>query len=279
MDNKNDALENLVNTLTRVSASVCYDALLENTKKISNLGIAYKLALDMNGKYWSEMIKKLVPALNQLSLLENFDISAILTKEMRDMVNNISNNCLTSSYKMDKYDFSKLFEVIQQSNIQVEEITDLNDDEIIEKIADEYIEATTEEICNEKPDKKIDVKEFREWILFFIAIMSFVLSVINIKITINDSSNSTTEVNNYYVNVQQIDARLLNGLSYRIVNIDDVIVRKNHDCSSRVVGHLNEGQVVYVSNKYKKWIEINWKDEEDNYCTGWVQNYKVTEFK
>lgn len=47
----------------------------------------------------------------------------------------------------------------------------------------------------------------------------------------------------------------------------------------RDYGNLPLGKVVCVVNKYKKWIEITWQSEEGEYCSGWIQNYKVTQFK
>jgi len=46
-----------------------------------------------------------------------------------------------------------------------------------------------------------------------------------------------------------------------------------------VVGTLKEGQVVIVRDKHKKWIQVEWEDEDGETCLGWIQNYKVTEFE
>lgn len=91
--------------------------------------------------------------------------------------------------------------------------------------------------------------------------------------------NNTVEVNNYYVNDLEINADMLNSLSYRIINQNNVMPRINPDCSSRVIAHLNIGQIVIVSEKYKKWIRINLEDENGQEMSGWIQNYKLTEFK
>lgn len=72
---------------------------------------------------------------------------------------------------------------------------------------------------------------------------------------------------------------MLNEMSYRIVREDNVMPRIKPDCSSRVTGHLRAGQVITVSDKYRKWSEINWEDEDGKFHSGWVQNYKLMEFR
>ena len=32
-------------------------------------------------------------------------------------------------------------------------------------------------------------------------------------------------------------------------------------------------------NKYKKWRQIIWENEDGEECMGWIQNYRLTEFK
>lgn len=68
-------------------------------------------------------------------------------------------------------------------------------------------------------------------------------------------------------------------MGYRIINENNVIPRVKPDCSSKVTGYLCIGQLVFVSEKWKKWIAVNWTDERGNYCIGWIQNYNVIEFK
>ena len=91
--------------------------------------------------------------------------------------------------------------------------------------------------------------------------------------------NSVYETNNYYINVLNIDADYWNMFQYRIVNRNDVMPRIKPDCTSRVMGRLSEGCVVQVLNKRKKWVQICWIDEEGNERCGWIQNYKLDEFK
>ncbi len=91
--------------------------------------------------------------------------------------------------------------------------------------------------------------------------------------------NSVYETNNYYINVLNIDADYWNMFQYRIVNRNNVMPRIKPDCTSRVMGHLSEGCVVQVLDKRGKWVQICWKDEEGSECCGWIQNYKLDEFK
>ena len=71
----------------------------------------------------------------------------------------------------------------------------------------------------------------------------------------------------------------LKAFGYRIIVESNVMPRIKADTSSRVTGHLNIGQVVVITDKYRKWIEVTWENEQGEYCSGWIQNYKVTEFK
>lgn len=103
-------------------------------------------------------------------------------------------------------------------------------------------------------------------------------TVASTDISINNSFNTYSEVNNYYVNVKELDADSLNMANFRIVN-QDCSPRLKHDCHSAVAGKLSEGQVVRVISKDKKWIQIEWEDEAGESCFGWIQNYKVDEFK
>ena len=48
---------------------------------------------------------------------------------------------------------------------------------------------------------------------------------------------------------------------------------------SIVIEKLEEGKVVRIIDKYKKWRQIIWENEDGEECMGWIQNYKLTEFK
>ena len=126
--------------------------------------------------------------------------------------------------------------------------------------------------------RTIDVKEIREWLNFIITIISVVLGVTNSSATTINNYNYTQQVNNYYIVGMGYDAKELNTTKYRIVNRES-IVRLKHDCHSIVIEKLEEGKVVRIIDKYKKWRQIIWENEDGEECMGWIQNYRLTEFK
>lgn len=157
-------------------------------------------------------------------------------------------------------------------------------DIVSETIATEYEKAT--DIFSNKENqnlpitekRRIDAKEIREWLNFIIIIISFVMEITNYSATTINIYNYTQQVNNYYVVGMGYDAKELNTTKYRIVNRES-IVRLKHNCHSIVIEKLEEGKVVRIIDKYKKWRQIIWENEEGEECMGWIQNYKLTEFK
>ena len=124
--------------------------------------------------------------------------------------------------------------------------------------------------------RKVDIKEIREWLSLIITLLSFVLSIMNSSST--TINNYAQQINNYYVVGMGYDAKELNMTKYRIVN-RECSVRLKHDFSSIVIENLDEGQVVRIIDKYKKWRQIVWVNEGGEECMGWIQNYKLSEFK
>ena len=159
-----------------------------------------------------------------------------------------------------------------------------NIDTVSETIAMEYEKAT--DISSNKENqnlpitekRKIDAKEIREWLSFIMTIISFVMGITNSSATTINNYNYTQQVNNYYVVGMGYDVKKLNTTKYRIINRES-IVRLKHDCHSIVIDKLEEGQVVRIIDKYKKWRQIIWENEDGEECMGWIQNYKLTEFK
>ena len=157
-------------------------------------------------------------------------------------------------------------------------------DIVSETIATEYEKAT--DIFSNKENqnlpitekRRIDAKEIREWLNFIMAIISFVMGITNSSATTINIYNYTQQVNNYYVVGRGYDAKELNTTKYRIVNRES-IVRLKHNCHSIVIEKLEEGKVVRIIDKYKKWRQIIWENEEGEECMGGIQNYKLTEFK
>ena len=59
----------------------------------------------------------------------------------------------------------------------------------------------------------------------------------------------------------------------------DVIALFEDTEISKIVEQLREGQIIKIIGKYKKWRQVVWKNEEDELCMGWIQNYNLTKFK
>lgn len=182
-----------------------------------------------------------------------------------------------------KYDFTKLVEIIHQSIVEDKEEEDINIEDLAETMYDNSQDCIqkdqiTKSVVGE--DKKEKIKEIREWISLTLAFLSVLISIFStIRTKQIQEENNIVNVNNYYVNELEIDADFLNMLSYRIINQNNVMPRTSSDCSSKVVAHLKKGQLVKVLDKYRKWIKISWEDENGQERTGWIQNYKVTEFR
>lgn len=156
-----------------------------------------------------------------------------------------------------------------------------------EAIASEYDKEKSTDIFARKENHRnqiiekhtIDVKEVREWLNTMINLIMLIVTLAsNSPATALNNQNCTQQVNNYYIVGMGCDAQELNTIQYRIVN-RDTIVRLKHDCHSQVIGKLEEGQIVRIVDKYKKWRQIVWEDEEGEASFGWIQNYKLTEFQ
>lgn len=256
----------------------------------------------------NDQVKNIVKVYDSTLLMQNqrdfIEMSSQITKQLRDSMkivhdfgnlSELSKNLaqlskgMDESYKdmckiLQQYDYIKLTKIMQDTLKAYDYNNPFDANIITEQITEAYI--ADEEGQNEKgenieaKDKKEYVKDIRDWVSFCIAIISFFISIYSLVSTKpSNTYNTTIEVNNYYVNDLEISAEMLNAMSYRIVVKNDVMPRIKPDCSSRVMGHLNIGQVVTVSRKYKKWVKIEWEDECGNYYSGWVQNYKLAKFK
>lgn len=254
----------------------------------------------------NDQVKNIVKVYDSTLLMQNqrkfIEMSTQVTKQLRDSmeimrdIGNLSElsknlaqfaKVIDVSYKdmykiLQQYDYAKLTKIMQDTLKAYDYNNPFDVNIITEQITEAYI-ADEEDEQNEyieAKDKKEYVKDIRDWVSFCIAIISFFISIYSLVSTKpSNTYNTTIEVNNYYVNDLEISAEMLNAMSYRIVVKNDVMPRIKPDCSSRVMGHLNIGQVVTVSRKYKKWVKIEWEDECGNYYSGWVQNYKLAKFK
>ena len=254
----------------------------------------------------NDQVKNIVKVYDSTLLMQNqrkfIEMSTQVTKQLRDSmeimrdIGNLSElsknlaqfaKVIDVSYKdmykiLQQYDYAKLTKIMQDTLKAYDYNNPFDVNIITEQITEAYI-ADEEDEQNEyieAKDKKEYVKDIRDWVSFYIAIISFFISIYSLVSTKpSNTYNTTIEVNNYYVNDLEISAEMLNAMSYRIVVKNDVMPRIKPDCSSRVMGHLNIGQVVTVARKYKKWVKIEWEDECGNYYSGWVQNYKLAKFK
>lgn len=138
------------------------------------------------------------------------------------------------------------------------------------------IENTAEVLRPER--RHIDIKEVRAWLDTIIGILTFIITLSASQPSVSNTFNQTLQVNNYYVINMGYDVSELNMDNFRIVNCD-VAVRLKHNCHSKIVEQLEEGQIIRIIGKYKKWRQVVWKNEEDELCMGWIQNYNLTKFK
>ncbi len=254
----------------------------------------------------NDQVKNIVKVYDSTLLMQNqrkfIEMSTQVTKQLRDSmeimrgIDNLSElsknlaqfaKVIDVSYKdmckiLQQYDYAKLIKIMQDILKAYDYNNPFDVNIITEQITEAYIAGEEDEQNEyiETKDKKEYVKDIRDWVSFCIAIISFFISIYSLVSTKpSNTYNTTIEVNNYYVNDLEISAGMLNAMSYRIIVKNDVMPRIKPDCSSCVMGHLNIGQVVTVSQKYKKWVKVEWEDECGNYYSGWVQNYKLAKFK
>ncbi len=254
----------------------------------------------------NDQVKNIVKVYDSTLLMQNqrkfIEMSTQVTKQLRDSmeimrgIDNLSElsknlaqfaKVIDVSYKdmckiLQQYDYAKLIKIMQDILKAYDYNNPFDVNIITEQITEAYIAGEEDEQNEyiETKDKKEYVKDIRDWVSFCIAIISFFIFIYSLVSTKpSNTYNTTIEVNNYYVNDLEISAGMLNAMSYRIIVKNDVMPRIKPDCSSCVMGHLNIGQVVTVSRKYKKWVKIEWEDECGNYYSGWVQNYKLAKFK
>lgn len=227
----------------------------------------------------------------QLKMISSVDISERTTALKQFNNIEILQEFKNLSIIFETYDFQKLARIMKDSFGQIDWLQDISVDEITEEVVEQYIEEELTEqadnidsnIQNIQLDKEQIRKDIKGTISFWIGIVSLLLTIyglVNSKPTVvYNTYKNTTEVSyNYTVNMG-IDAEVMNNMGYRIINQNNVMPRIKPDCSSMVTGHLYIGQVVNVSDKYRKWIKITWKNEDGDFATGWIQNYKVSKFK
>lgn len=268
-----------------ISAEV-RESITRMNDQVKNIVKVYDLPLSMqNQREFIEMSSQITKQLrDSMKIVQDFGNLSELSKNLAQLAKEMDVSYKDMCKILQQYDYIKLTKIMQDTLKAYDYNNPFDVNIITEQITEAYI--ADEEGQNEKgenieaKDKKEYVKDIRDWVSFCIAIISFFISIYSlVSIKPSNTYNTTIEVNNYYVNDLEISAEMLNAMSYRIVVKNDVMPRIKPDCSSRVMGHLNIGQVVTVSRKYKKWVKIEWEDESGNYYSGWVQNYKLAKFK
>lgn len=259
---------------------------------------------------WEEIAESMAAQLEPISKMQTFDFSSVKSLQRQlesiqkmggsiyDAFSEIDIESITRVLKVSNpfanYDYDMMAKALQNSfRIAKEKKEKIEPKEpkiilesIVAEVKEEYnkgeavVDKDSSNIKVVKEKKKLttdDVWKIIERIGLIITIIA------GLKGLFVDTStkiyNSVYETNNYYINVLNIDADYWNMFQYRIVNRNNVMPRIKPDCTSRVMGHLSEGCVVQVLDKRGKWVQICWKDEESSECYGWIQNYKLDEFK
>lgn len=220
-------------------------------------------------------------------MLASFDFSAILPSiPILDYSEGLS-------AALQAYDTSKFTCAIQNVFQQLDWTNEVKVSDIVELVTEQYIEENElaedagkeiKEVTAIKDRKHLTARQRKVWEIYIYPILSsFLVSlffhILSLQSTQPTIINNVVEVNNYYTVEIGMDANVLNEYNFRIICEDDVMPRIKPDCSSRVVEHLPAGKIVCVIDKYRKWTQITWKNDEGEYCSGWVQNYKVRKFK
>lgn len=220
-------------------------------------------------------------------ILASIDFSSILSSvQIPDFSEGVS-------AALKAYDASIFSSTIQGVFHQIDWSNEINVSDIVESVTEQYIEdneldedASKEigEVVEIRDRKHLTAKQRKVWEVYIYPILgSFLISlffhILSLQSTQPTKIYNIVEVNNYYTNELGVDANTLNEYSFRIICEDDVMPRIKPDCSSRVVEHLPAGKIVCIVKRFKKWIQITWQNDAGEYCSGWVQNYKVQKFQ
>ncbi|MBE6813526.1 MAG: SH3 domain-containing protein [Ruminococcaceae bacterium] len=164
--------------------------------------------------------------------------------------------------------------------VVIDAIEEAEEDTILET------EIATEE--NKQKQQKISTSLLLEYLKVLVAVLQILTNIFfhdipditfNINITNDYSTNYyIQEVQNQYVNYVTNGNITINE-SICFVAEKEVKPRIKPDCSSQVIEKLPLGKIVKVVEKYKKWVHICWLNEDGTHLYGWVQNYKLREFK
>lgn len=192
-----------------------------------------------------------------------------------ELLGSVADRVLTMSEDLD-LDAAVEEITTEYSRVSAQEQEKEKKPEEAETNSERRIENTAEVLRPER--RHIDIKEVRAWLDTIIGILTFIITLSSSQPSVSNTFNQTLQVNNYYVINMGYDVSELNMDNFRIVNCD-VAVRLKHNCHSKIVEQLREGQIIRIIGKYKKWRQVVWKNEEDELCMGWIRNYNLTKFK
>ncbi len=202
-------------------------------------------------------------------------ISSAIAPKHIDLLTQTSNLLLELDFKFSPLD-KEFVEVYCKEN----EIDECIEKEI--KIMAEQISSGKAELPTQLSQAQINV--FKDYIYpIIVALFFHILQTITAQPTIVNNityneNHYVNMVNNYYTIEQNMDVNILNGFYLMFVSKSEINVRKSADNSSIIVGKLTLGKVVQVVEKHKKWVKISWI-EDSQYYTGWVQNWKLSNFQ
>lgn len=223
------------------------------------------------------------------NVLKTYDFSAI-TLALENLARiDISPELSGMSAALEAYDSSKFVSAIESVIANIVATDTWNISDVVEEVTERYIDenelsdAVAEEIrtvAKTKDKGLLTEQQLKVWEVY---IYPFLVSMLFFILSSRQPEPSTTNniiyVNYYYTTEVGLEVDVLNEYNFRFVCDNNAMPRIKPDCSSRVVDHLPFGKVVCVVGKYKKWVEITWKNDEGEYCSGWIQNYKLEKFK
>lgn len=287
--------ESLIKITSQLSGLVLKDNLRgmkDMFAKFENLNLfGNKIAFDKHLKTYKMLhnvdFSQLLGISERIKMISSVDISGMTTALQQLADNEFLRELKSYSIVARGYDLQRLARIMQNSLEQVNWSQDVSVDVITEEVAKQYVEDILRGENNqqslETQTKQVDKEKIKNEIAFWVTIISFIITIYSLvyskpQVT-NNTYNNIIEVNNNYTIDCGVDAEFMNEMGYRIINQNNVMPRIKPDCSSMVTGHLYIGQIVSVYDKYRKWVKITWKNDDGDFCSGWVQNSKVSKFK
>ncbi|MDO4466835.1 MAG: SH3 domain-containing protein [Bacillota bacterium] len=245
-----------------------------------NISLDYEKILKNQSFVVSELFKNLSFEPSGISKLGTVYSELLKKEEMIGKSNLLSNSI----------DSLKLEKAIAKSFDNISLKSEVNFESLVLDVTDNYIADCNSELKNKDNDAEGIGEKFNFWMEIISSksdLIQTIVAVVTLIFTIFSAFSSkqeipSTTVNNVqYVNNIYIqngyDADFLNETGLRIVNTD-IVLREKPDCTSKVTGKLTSGDIVTIVGKYRKWVNVSWIDENEEFHSGWIQNYHLTEF-